>query len=257
LERAIRLAPRNADYRYSLAQFYLQCGMTRGAKSEFRAMLKIDPSDARPYYQLARFKEEDYFLYRDMVSPHENTTLYYYPFAEKDFAETERLLRTAIVLDPKMSEAYFRLAALYYEIPRYEEMADWLERGIAHQPSTDLFLFLGLARQQLGKTDEAMVAYEQALRLMSPADRALFYSLQPILAPDALAVYEKRLDSFKAKMSRSAFDSLFDKENQNFWKARDQLFLTDANERLLEHFDGGVCQSALQFSGEKYCRLEN
>jgi GWxTD domain-containing protein len=234
LERAIRLAPQNTSYRYTMAKLQLRRGARGEAKSELRKIMKIDPMDARPYYHLAVFKEEDMLHYRDLISAHENATIYFYDFANKDYVEAERLFRSAIGLDPKMAEAYHHLAGLYFDAQLYEKMAALMEKAATHLSSIDLFLFLGLARQELGKSDEAMQAYQQALQLMPPADRALFYSLQTVLAPDTLKIFEKAPDSLQARMQ------------QRFWKARDPLFLTAANERLLEHF-GRIAYANLRY----------
>jgi len=234
LERAIQLAPQNTEYRYTMAKLQLRRGAYATAKSEFRKIMKLDPMDARPYYQLALFREEDMLHYRDMVSPHENATIYFYEFANKDFAEAERLFRSAIGLDPKMADAYHHLAGLYFDAQLYEKMATLMEKAVTHLSSVDLFLFLGLARQQLGKADAAMQAYQQALELMPPADRAFFYSLQTVLSPDSLKIYERTPDSLQTQ------------RQQLFWTARDPLFLTEANERLLEHF-GRIAYANLRY----------
>jgi GWxTD domain-containing protein len=235
LERAIQLAPRNMDYHYTLAQLHLKRGETGAAASEFRKMIKINPADARPYYHLALFKESDMLRYRDLVSVHQDAVIYFYEFAEKDFAEAERLLRSAIGLDPKMAAAYHHLAGLYFEAQRYDKMEVLLEKAVKQVAATDVFLFLGLARQQLGQPEAAMQAYQQALQMMAPADRAFFYSLPPVLSPDSLILYENAPDSLKARMQ------------QRFWKRRDPLFLTEANERLLEHF-GRIAYANLRYS---------
>lgn len=235
LARAIQLAPQNTDYRYTLATLHRKRGSHGEAKSELRKIMKIDPADPRPYYHLALFKEEDMLHYREMVSLHEEAVIYFYPFAEKDFAEAERLLRSAIGLDPKMAEAYHHLAGLYYEAQHYGKMAELLERAVKQVAAVDVFLFLGLARQQLGQPDAAMQAYQQALQMMPPEDRAFFHSLQPVLTPDSLTFYENTPDSLKAQMQ------------QRFWKERDPLFLTEANERLLEHF-GRIAYANLRYS---------
>lgn len=175
--------------------------------------------------------------YRDRVSIHKDADIVisFKEFTEKDFAEAKKLLRTAVALDPKMAEARCRLAALYYEASLYEEMAEVLEKGIAHHATADLFLFLGLARQQLGRIGSAMAAYEQALQMMPAADRELFYSLQTLLAPDSVTAYENTPDSLKRQY------------RERFWKARDPLLLTTVNERVLEHF-GRVAYANLRFS---------
>jgi GWxTD domain-containing protein len=235
LRRAIQLAPQNTEYRYTMATLHLKRGFSGEAKSELRKIMKIDPADARPYYHLARFKEEDMLHYREMVSLHEDAVIYFYPFAEKDFAEAERLLRSAIGLDPKMAEAYHHLAGLYFEAQRYDKMEALLEKAVKQVITPDIFLFLGLAREQLGQPDSAMQAYQRALQMMPPKDRAFFYSLQPVLSPDSLADYDKAPESLKTQMQ------------QRFWQMRDPLFLTEANERLLEHF-GRIAYANLRYS---------
>jgi len=232
--RAIQLAPRNTEYRYAMAKLQLQRGATGAAKSEFNKIKKIDPLDARPYYHLALFKEEDMLHYRDLISPHENATFYFYDFAQKDFVEAERLLRSAIGLDPAMTAAYHHLAGLYFDAQLYEKMAALLEKATARIASADLFLFLGLARQQLGNADAAQQAYDRAQQLMPPESRAFFHSLQIVLAPDSAKSYENAPDSLKAKTQR------------RFWERRDPLFLTAANERLLEHF-GRIAYANLRY----------
>jgi GWxTD domain-containing protein len=234
LRRAVQLAPQNTEYRYTLATLHLKRGARGEAKSELRRIMKIDPADARPYYHFALFKEEDVLHYRDMVSLHEDAAIYFYSFAEKDFAEAERLLRSAIGLDPKMAEAYHHLAGLYFEAQRFDKMETLLEKAVAHVASPEVFLFLGLARHQLGQADSAMQAYQRALQLMPPADRAFFHSLQTVLAPDSATVYDNAPDSLKIRMQ------------QRFWKLRDPLFLTEANERLLEHF-GRIAYANLRY----------
>jgi GWxTD domain-containing protein len=234
LERAMQLAPQNTEYRYTMAKLQLRRGAYATAKSEFRKIIKLDPMEARAYYELALFYEEDMLHYREMISPHENATIYFYEFANKDFVEAERLFRSAIGIDPQMAEAYHHLAGLYFDAQLYEKMAELMERAVTKLSTADLLLFLGLARQQLGKPDAAMQAYQKALELMPPPDRAFFYSLQTVLAPDSLKIYEKVPDSLQALMQ------------QRFWTARDPLFLTEANERLLEHF-GRIAYANLRY----------
>ncbi len=235
LGRAIQLAPQNTEFRYTLATLYIKRGSDGDARSELRKIMKIDPADPRPYYHLALFKEEDMLHYREMVSLHEDAVIHFYPFAEKDFVEAERLLRSALGLDPKMAEAYHHLSGLYFEAQRYDKMAELLDRAVKQVAAVDIFLFLGLARQQLGQPDSALQVYQRALQMMPPADRAFFHSLQPVLAPDSLSFYENAPDSLKAQLQ------------QRYWKGRDPLFLTEANERLLEHF-GRIAYANLRYS---------
>lgn len=237
LRRAIELAPANLEYRYALARLQSARGFDGEAKQQYKQIMKLAPAEARPYYELALFEEKDMLHYREMVSLHEEAVISFHEFAQKDFEETERLLRTAVTLDPAMVEAQQRLAALYFEAARFEDMLSVLQNALAHQNKAqaatpenaspvfvDLYLWLGLAHSRLHDSEAAQKDYAQALAAMSPEQRAFFNSLAPVLPPEAREAY-MNLDS----LARRA-------EEQYFWNTRDPMFLTPVNERLLEHF---------------------
>lgn len=250
MERAIQLRPRDTTLHYSLAELHIKRGFDGAAVSAFKKIMQLDPSDGRPYYHLALFKEEDMLRFREMVSLHENTTIFFSDFAEEDYREAEEMYRTAIALDPKLFAASYRLAGLYYEARRFEEMADVLTAAIArhaspparspstllHHPSLfDLNLLLGLAQTRLHQTEKAQQAFERAFAAMPEEDRQLFFSLATVLSPDSLKRYLAADQSARRNVE------------QDFWQARDPLFLTTANERMLEHFSR-IAYANLRFS---------
>lgn len=251
LQRAVALEPRNLTFRYSLAQLHLKRDFSGMARDEFKKMMKLDPSDARAYYHLALFAEEDMLRNRDKVSFHENAAISFYSFAVDDYLQAERLLRTAIALDPLLLGAYYRLAGLYFEAGRYQEMSELLQdaitinadRGVSSEANEllpqpgllDVYLLQGLACTRLHQTECAQQAYERAFAQMSAAERELFYSLATVLAPDSLRAFMKLEEDGRARMTA------------RFWRARDPLFLTSVNERLLEHFSR-IAYANLRFS---------
>jgi GWxTD domain-containing protein len=251
IERAIQLQPRNTDFHYALAELHLKRTFDGAAKDEFKRMIQLDPSDARPYYHLALFEEEDMLHYREMVSLHENATIFFSDFAEEDYREAEKLYRTAIAFDPHLLAASYRLAGLYFEARRFEEMAEVLQAALLQrmpaanhgaaasllrQPTYfDLNLLLGLALTRLHQTEEAQRAFEAAFAEMSNEDRQLFFSLATVLSPKELKAYLAAADTSRRL------------EEQNFWNARDPLFMTSANERTLEHFSR-MAYANLRFS---------
>ncbi|MDZ7275381.1 MAG: GWxTD domain-containing protein [candidate division KSB1 bacterium] len=231
-QRAIALQPRNPEYRYRLALLQHERGFDGEAKRQFQQMMKIAPADPRPYYHLALYRERDMLHYREMVSLHENATLSFHEFAQQDFEEARRLLETALALDPNMQPARQRLAALLFEVGRYDEMAAVLQAGLGHDnraagsdsARAELYLWLGLAHTRRQDTQAAAAAFATALALLPPEQRAFFSSLTPVLSPAALESYLSS-DTLRQRQ-----------QERDFWQARDPLFLTAANERLLEHF---------------------
>lgn len=251
LERAIQLEPRNTEFHYALAELHLKRTFHGAAKDEFKRIMQLDASDARPYYHLALFKEEDMLHYREMVSLHESATIFFSNFAEEDYRKAEELYRTALALDPLMHAASYRLAGLYFEARRYEEMAEVLQAALVFRaevaadqraPSLlqqtsflDLNLLLGLAHTRLHQTEAAQRAFETAFAEMSNEDRQLFFSLATVLSPKDMKEY------IAAEDSTRRFDE------KNYWNARDPLFMTSANERMLEHFSR-MAYANLRFS---------
>ncbi len=251
LERAVTLEPRNTTFRYALAQLHVQRDFLGCARRELKKIMRLNPAEGRPYYQLALFAEEEMLRNRDKVSFHENAAISFYSFAVEDYLEAERLLRTAIALDPLLLGAYYRLAGLYFEAERFQEMSDLLrdaltinadrpagpeENNFLPQPSlVDLLLLQGLAYTRLSQMEQAQQAYDGAFAQMSLVERELFYSLATVLAPDSLRVYMKQKTEGRAQMAA------------RFWQARDPLFLTTVNERLMEHFSR-IAYANLRFS---------
>ncbi|MGH7496169.1 MAG: GWxTD domain-containing protein [bacterium] len=251
LERAVALEPRNTSFRYALAQLHLQRDFDGSARDEFKKIMKLDPADARSYYHLALFEEEGMLRNRDKVSFHENATISFYSFAVEDYLEAERLLRTAVALDPLLLGAYYHLAGLYFEAQRFQEMSDLLQDAITinadrHATSeentllpqsglVDIFLLQGLTYTRLSQMEQAQQSYDRAFVQMSPDERDLFYSLSTVLAPDSLRFYMQLKADPRVQMAA------------RFWQARDPLFLTTVNERLLEHFSR-IAYANLRFS---------
>ena len=251
LERAVTLEPRNTAFRYSLAQLHLQRDFSGAARQELKKIMKLDPADGRPYYQLALFEEEEMLRNRDKMSFHGNARISFYSFAVEDYLHAERLLRTAIALDPLLLGAYYRLAGLYFEAEHFQEMSDVLQDAVTinadrgnvseenvflPQPGlVDLYLLQGLAHTRLSRMELAQQAYDRAFTHMSPAERDLFYSLSTVLPPDSLRIYMKLKEAGRTHMAA------------RFWQSRDPLFLTAVNERLLEHFSR-MAYANLRFS---------
>jgi len=236
MERAVLLNPDNAEYRFAYGMLHLRRGMQPTAEREFRRAVKINPGDPRPYHQLGLLAEERMFHYRDMFNVTGGEVLDLRDFADDDYADAQSYFEKALAADPTFAETYYRLALLYFERGNVEQMISLLQqairRGIANQ---DHYLFLGLAYHELGDEEAARRAYETALALMPEGDRELFESLQPVLPKVEASAYELAGASSRVQQERQ------------FWAARDPLYLTPANERLMEHY-GRVAYANLRYS---------
>jgi GWxTD domain-containing protein len=236
LERAVLLEPDNSDYRYAYGMLHLRRDMAGSAEGEFRKAVKLNPNDPRSHHQLGLLAEERMLYFRDMFNFTGSVVLDLREFAGDDYLEAQKHFQAALDADPKFAESYYRLALLYFESGRLEEMNNLLQRAI-HQgiANKDHYLFLGLALHEMGDDEAAQRAYDTALKMMSSGDRELFESLQTVLPKDSTAAYLKAdTDSRRERMRR-------------FWTARDPFYLTPANERLIEHY-GRVAYANLRYS---------
>jgi GWxTD domain-containing protein len=242
LERALRLDWHNPEYNYNMGVLHLKKGMPSAAARFFKKILKRNPGHARATYQLGRIAEEQMLRYKDMISPQEEGVIFYLTeYAEKDRLKAENYYRRAIALDPNLSDAYYRLALIQYEVRNLDDMIELLQRALRAAPDTafqrrkDYYLFLGLAYHRSGRANEALAAFEQARSLMGREELALFDSVEVIMTPK------------QAQLALAAPVGERLRLRQQFWKQRDPLFLTALNERLLEHY-ARIAYANLRFS---------
>jgi GWxTD domain-containing protein len=236
IERAVSLSPANAHYRYTCGVLCLRRGMAGTAEREFRKAAKLNPGDPQAHHQLGLLAEERMLHYRDMFNFTSGGILDLRDFADDDYLEAQKRFQAALDADPKFAESYYRLALLYFESGRLEEMNHLLQKAIRQGiGNKDHYLFLGLSLHEMGDDEAARRAYDMALEMMPPGDRELFESLQTVLPKDSAAVY-LRADA-ETRIKRM----------QQFWTARDPFYLTPANERLIEHY-GRVAYANLRYS---------
>lgn len=78
------------------------------------------------------------------------------PAAEQDVAGAERMLRQAISVDPKLTEAYYQLGVLEQQRSQWKESAAVLEKAVALRPAyTEAHYRLARAYAHMGLRDEA------------------------------------------------------------------------------------------------------
>ena len=158
-----------------------------------------------------------------------------------------RYLKACIEADPQFKDAYFQLGLACYEANRPDELIRVATLLIKRVPEDkDALLFCGLGYQALGDETSAHGFYTRALQRMAPAERAVMESVQAIM-PD---VERAKLDDLPREpeavggTDQPWVDSV---ERVQFWRRQDPLFLTEFNERRMEHY-GRVAYANLRFS---------
>jgi len=238
LEKALRLKPKNVDFLFTDAMLNIKKGFIYTAESQFKKIVDLDPQYFWAYYHLASLKEEEMLHYQDMVSvePGSDGIIFMDSFAQKLKEKAADYFKNAIAVNPKFSDAYSRLALIYYEFDNYDEMIQLLESAvkIIHDDK-NCHLFLGFAYQNVGKFNQAASEYQLAKQFMSPSEREALESINLVLTPEQKRQYEWAADSEKHLL------------HQTFWTSKDPFYLTEVNERELEHFSR-IAYANLRFS---------
>ena len=168
---------------------------------------------ALAYLELGRLKETEFRYYHQMVALEDGHELSFDSEAEKLLDQSLIYYRESLKIMPGKRDALFQTGQLYFEIGDYAAMKDcYTELIRLNAEDKDAWLFLGLTFHHLDQIKEAFHAYEQAKKLMAKDERNVFEN----------------------------FNMLIRKEDPNdslsFWTANDPLYLTDENERKLEHY---------------------
>ena len=108
----------------------------------------------------------------------------------------------------------------------------------------DALLFSGFGYQTLGEQETAFRFYDQAIRQMNSVERALMESVDLVATKQEKRIFSATSQVQPKEEHRAWNDS---PERSRFWKKRDPLYLTEFNERRLEHY-GRVAYANLRFS---------
>ncbi len=144
--------------------------------------------------------------------------------------------RTALRYRPDHWDASRRLLVHLYDSRRFAEYLVVARRIQAlHPDRAEALLYEGLGLHAAGREDEAGSRFDSALARMSERDRGPFLDLEPVMRRDPAAAYLKL-----SGPERIAFE-------ESYWRFTDPLYLTEANERRLEHLSR-IAYADLRFS---------
>jgi len=147
--------------------------------------------------------------------------------AEGASRTAERHLLRAVRTCPSDREAVQLLATLYVATDRFDELAALADVArIARPDAPDAWMLSGLAARRLDRSRSAEQAFEHALATMSASERARVQDISRLTPEDS------------------------NPNPDDFWAERDTRFLTDINERRLEHYSRVVTADLLFAFGD-------
>lgn len=249
LNEAIRIDPTNSEYRLTMGELLSRQGFTYNAERQYRKLSSEDSRNAEAAYWAGFYAVQEYLALIDKkeFASFENSSdvhvFYWKSFAEKAVERAHGLLRQSIEADPGFRGAYKILGLLHVETGKPEALVLLFKRFLKHSPDDkDAFLFCGLGYHMLGEMDVAYDYYRRAIERMTVEERSLMESVDIIASKE-----DTRRMAQAVTIDHNRGEIWKDDSVESFWRKQDPLFLTEFNERKMEHY-GRVAYANLRFS---------
>ena len=251
IQRAIASDPDNAEYRLTRGKIWWHQGFRSRALNQFKNVMKKHPENTDVLNSLGMFWLYDFLSQKDRRAPLKEmdmgSRIKHYrlmgrprikdfkTFGQEAKQEAVQVLRKSIQLDSTNQHPYYLLGILYFEDEDWYAFQTLMQDLYAQYPDDkNALLFCGLAAYQIGEFNDSHEYYQRALDLMSAEERELLESID-LLVPQ---------EEHASRDTTQTIDELLEREM--FWKHQDPLYLSDFNERKMEHF-GRIAYSNLRF----------
>ena len=238
-EKAIRIDSENLQYQLLHGEALWNRGFQRQAKAHYEKVIEKFPNAAVAAYDAGRHVLGEYMITRDRVLSRRGAIR---SFAKNEYDQAVMLLEKSLEVDAGYRDSHYLLALAHLEHRRIPAMQKVMKRMMRKFPDDiNAQLFLAYSHQLQGNLLEANKLYEQAIAGMDPEQREMMESVELIAPKEDHARIAKAL---KTDADEEWRDS---PALTRFWNKNDPLFLTDHNERRMEHY-GRVAYSNLRFS---------
>ncbi len=233
IQHAIAIDPDNTEYRLTRGKIWWAQGFRSRALGQYENVSEKHPDNAEALNSVGMYWVYDFLVQTDRRSQHHSKD--FKIFAQEAKREAEQTLRKSIQLDAMNQKSYYLLGILYFEDEDWSSFQALMQDLHTQYPDDkNVLLFCGLAHYQLGEYNESHECYQRAYDLMSIEERELLDSI------DLLVLIE---DHAPRDTMQTVDEQL---ERAMFWKSQDPLYLSDFNERKMEHF-GRLAYSNLRF----------
>ena len=238
-EKAIRIDPENLQYQLLHGEALWNRGFQRQAKAHYEKVIEKFPNAAVAAYDAGRHVLGEYMITRDRVLSRRGAIR---SFAKNEYDQAVMLLEKSLEIDAEYRDSYYLLALAHLEHRRIPVMQKAMNRMMRKFPGDiDAQLFLAYSHQLQGDLLEANKLYEQAIAGMDPEQREMMESVELIASKEDHARISKALKTGGDGEWRDS------PALTQFWNKNDPLFLTNHNERRMEHY-GRVAYANLRFS---------
>ena len=228
IQQAIAIDPNNAEYRLTRGKIWWAQGFRSRALSQYKNVIEKYKKNTNALNGVGMFWLYEFLALKDRTRDFKKD-------AQESKREAEHVLRKSIQLDPTNQTPYYLLGILYFEDEQWDAFHSLMQDLNAQYPDNkNALLFSGLSHYQLGEYNESHEYYQHALDLMSVEEHEVFESID-LLVPKRDHVSQDTTQTIDALLGR-----------EMFWKSQDPLYLSDFNERKMEHF-GRMAYANLRF----------
>ncbi len=235
IQKAIEQDHKNPTYQLTRAKIMWSQGFWEEALNQYK---KVHPKNTEALDGIGMALVYEYLSMRDEVKARDRD---FSGFAAKANKEAEQVLLKSIQLNPENQTPYYLLGMLYFESQRFADFQALMKNLKMHYPTDkNVLLFCGLAEYEVGEFNSAHQFYAQALEQMSLGERELMESIDLLVPQEDPDIPVLQLSQDKISQS----DELLSRNN--FWKSQDPLYLSEFNERKMEHF-GRMAYANLRF----------
>ena len=230
IHKAIMIDPNNAAYQLTRGKIWWAQGFRFRALSQYENVIENHPDntealDGKGMGQVYKFlRMKNNYQIRNFRE-----------YAQELKREGKKALQKSIEVDPTNQTPYYLLGIIYFEDEDWDAFQALMQVLHAQYPDDkNALLFCGLGAYQLGEFNESHGYYQRAYDLMRVEEREFLDSID-LLVPQEDHAYRDTMQTIDALLER-----------EMFWKSQDPLYLSDFNERRMEHF-GRMAYSNLRF----------
>ena len=141
---ASRINPNNSVYLNQLGNAYRESGNIDLAIDQYKLASQVDPTNAESYYHMSQLSRE-----------------------KLDFDSEMSSLKKTILLDPDHVDALNDLGSVHLRNRKFSDAVSSYNKAIDINPSSNLYVNLGLALKEKGDIDGAISSFKRSLSINS------------------------------------------------------------------------------------------
>jgi GWxTD domain-containing protein len=235
-KKALRLGAKVRGHTGIGRVYSKQMGYGLKAQYHFRRALGEDKTDAKAQYELAKLFERlrpldalEAFEKAIELAPHHSDAYFQLgQIFEREGDRTRALLtyRQQIAVAPGHGEASYHLGRLLFAQGQQKEAAKIFGKLMAadDEVATKAYLEMAVMSKMAQNYDSAQRLFDIYIRRLPEASRAIYKDISLVADKNELALLAQARGAEKPEMI------------DRFWNSRDPAPLTQANERLVEHY---------------------